>query len=121
MAHAYSYTYVYIAALPLQCYVAVFGVSVAQTVTINPVGALTVVEGNNLTITCTDGVNGGADIFLRENGIQLPGDDIPNEVNGTLRIFRLPVDRTDDGNTYDCLQVTTAMISAQINFTVECE
>ena len=36
-----------------------FSVSVAQTVNIDPVGVVTVVEGNNVTITCTDGVNGG--------------------------------------------------------------
>ena len=38
----------------------VLGISVAQTVTIDPVGAVTIVERNNLTITCTDhGVNAG--------------------------------------------------------------
>ena len=114
----------YKAARPLQCCVVVFGVSLAQTVTVDPMGAVTVVEGNNLTITCTctDGVNAGADIFLRENGIQLPaGDDSPNEVNSTVRIFRLPVDRTDNGNTYDCLQVNTAVNSSQIHLIVHCE
>ena len=93
----------------------------AQTVTIDPVGAVTVVEGNNFTITCTDGVNGGADIFLRENGTQLPEDDAPNEVNGTMRIFRFPADRKDNGNIYDCLQVNTATNSSQINLIVHCK
>ena len=93
----------------------------AQTVTIDPVGAVTVVEGNNLTITCTDGVNGGADIFLRENGIQLPGDDAPNEVNVTVRIFRFSADRKDNGNIYDCLQVNTTTNSSQINLIVHCK
>ena len=82
----------------------VLGVSVAQTVTIDPVGAVTAVEGNNLTITCTDGVNAGAALGLRENGVLLTGGSVPlNEVNGTVRIFQLSVDRTQNGNTYNCV------------------
>ena len=98
------------------------GISLAQTVTIDPVGAVTVVEGNNLTITCTDGVNGGNGLLLRENNTQLIGDNTPpNQVNGTMHIFQLPVDRTDNGNTYDCLQLFTAMVSSQISLNVICK
>ena len=102
--------------------VGLLGVSLAQTVTINPVGAVTVVEGNNLTITCTDEVNTGSGLNLRENGVLLIGNGTPpNEVNGAVRTFQLPVDRTKDGNTYDCLQVITAMTSPQIDLNVICE
>ena len=102
--------------------VGLLGDSVAQTVTINPVGAVTVVEGNNLTITCTDEVNAGSGLNLRENGVQLIGNDTPpNEVNGAVRTFQLPVGRTKDGNTYNCLQVITAMTSPQIDLNVICE
>ena len=98
------------------------GISLAQTVTINPVGAVTVVEGNNLTITCSDGVTEGTRFVLRENSVQLIGHNIPpNEVNGTMHIFQLPVDRTDNGNTYDCLQLFTAMVSSQISLNVICK
>ena len=101
--------------------VGLLGVSLAQTVSINPVGAVTVVEGNNLTITCTDGVN-GTRFLLRENNMQLIGDNTPpNELNGTMHIFRFPVNRTKDGNTYDCLQVITAMFSSLIDLNVICK
>ena len=94
----------------------------AQTVTIDPVGAVTVVEGNNLTITCTDGVTMGFGLILRENSQQLIGDDTPpNEVNDTVRIFQFPVDRTRDGNTYECLQLLTAVVSSQTTLTVICK
>ena len=100
----------------------VFSVSVAQTVTIDPVGAVTVVEGSNLIITCTDGVTMGLGLILRENSQQLIGDDTPpNEVNDTVRIFRFPVDRTRDGNTYECLQLLTAVVSSQTTLTVICK
>ena len=49
----------------------VLAASVAQMVTIDPVGAVPVVEGNILTITCTDGVNVGNRFGLRENGVLL--------------------------------------------------
>ena len=49
----------------------------AQTVTIDPVGAVTVEEGTNLTITCTDGVNAGNEFFLLENGVLLAGNSQP--------------------------------------------
>ena len=68
----------------------VLGVSVAQTVTIDPVGAVTVVKGNNLTITCTDhGANGGNGFILRENGVLLTGNTPPiaTQVNGMVCIF----------------------------------
>lgn len=101
----------------------VFGVSVAQNVNISPVGAVTVVEGNNLTITCTDGAFfGGVAIALREDGVYLTGDDTPpNEVNGVFRIFHLLVNRTENGNTYDCISLITAMISPVITLTVVCK
>ena len=98
------------------------GTSVAKNVTIDPVGSVTVVEGNNLTINCTDGVNAGSGLILRENGTQLLGNGTPpNEVNGTVRTFQLPVDRTKDGNTYDCHQVFTGMTSSQIILNVICK
>ena len=100
----------------------VIGLSVAQTVTINPVGAVTVVEGSNLTINCTDGVNMGFGLGLRENGILFLGDDTPpTEVNGMVRIFQLSVGRAQDGNTYDCEQLLTAMTSSLITLTVICK
>ena len=100
----------------------VLGVSVAQTVTIDPVGAVTVVEGNNLTITCTDGVNVGERFFLRENGVRLTGGNTPpTRVNGLVRIFQLPVDRAKNGNSYECEEVVLGMISAKLNVTVVCE
>ena len=96
-------------------------VSVAQTVTIDPVGAVTVVEGDNLTITCTDGVNIGTVFALLENGVPSLGGNTPNEVNGMVRIFHLSVDRTKDGNTYYCVSLFTAMVSPVITLTVTCK
>ena len=102
--------------------VGLLGVSLAQKVTIDPVGAVTVVEGNSLTINCTDGVNMGSGLNLRENGTLLVGNSTPpNELNGAVRTFQLPVNRAKDGNTYDCLQVITAMISSLIDLNVICE
>ena len=101
----------------------VLGVSVAQTVTIDPVGAFTVVDGNNLTITCTDhGANMGNDFLLRENGVHLTGGNTPpSELIGTARIFHLPVDRTRNGNTYNCEDLIRFMMSAVLTLTVNCE
>ena len=100
----------------------VIGLSVAQTVTIDPVGAVTVVEGNDLTINCTDGVTMGLGLILRENSLQLIDENTPpNEVNGAVRVFHFPVDRAKDGNTYECLQVLTAVISSQTTLTVICK
>ena len=94
----------------------------AQNVTIDPVGAVTVVEGNSLTITCTDGVSAGNRFVLRENGVQLTGDNTPpTEVNGMVRIFHLPVGRTKNGNTYNCRHATRGTMSAVITLTVTCE
>ena len=94
----------------------------AQTVTIDPVGAVTVVEGSNLTITCTDGETAGNNFFLRENGVPLTGGNFPpTEVDGTVRILHLPVDRTKDGNTYNCEHATLGTMSAVITVTVTCE
>ena len=94
----------------------------AQTVTIGPEGPVTAVEGSNLTINCTDGVNTGDGLNLRENGVSLTGDNTPpTEVNGVIRIFRLPVDRTKNGNTYGCISLVTAMMSPVITLTVVCE
>ena len=102
--------------------IGVLGVSVAQTVTIDPVGNVTVVEGNNLTITCTDEVNGGNTLILLENGSQLIGDNIPpNEVNGVVRVFYLTVDRMKSGNTYVCESVLTATTSPVMELTVTCK
>ena len=85
-------------------------------------GAVTVVEGNDLTINCTDGVNTGLDLLLRENGVQLINENTPpNEVNGAVHVFQLPVDRAKDSNTYECQQVLTAVISAQTTLTVVCK
>ena len=100
----------------------VLGLSVAQTVTIDPVGVVTVVEGNNLTITCTDGVNAGTIFGLRENGVLLTGGSAPsNEVNGMVRIFQLSVDRTQNGNTYNCVSFLTTMVSPVMTLTVTCK
>ena len=94
----------------------------AQTVTIDPVGAVIAVEGNNLTINCIDGVNTGAGVVLRENDVWLIGNNTPpTEVNGVIRIFHLPVDRTKNGNTYQCVSLITAMVSPVISLTVVCE
>ena len=114
-------TLTYVVALRVLICVGLLGVSLAGTVSIDPVGAVTVVEGNILTITCTDGVN-GTRFLLRENNTQLVGDNTPpNEVNGTMHIFRFPVDRTKDGNAYDCLQAIIAMTSPQIDLNVICK
>ena len=116
-----SSVHTYVVALRVLICVGLLGVSLAQTVIIDPVGAVTAVEGNNLTITCSDGVN-GTRFLLRENNMQLIGDNTPpNELNGTMHIFRFPVNRTKDSNTYDCLQVITAMFSSQIDLNVICE
>ena len=96
-------------------------VSLAQKVTIDPVGAVTVVEGSNLTINCTDGVNVN-DFSLFENGVQLTGGNAPpSERSGIARIFHLPVDRTKNVNTYRCRDVIALMMSAVLNLTVTCE
>ena len=100
----------------------VLGISLAQTVTIDPVGAVTVVEGNNLTITCTDGVNAMNDFFLLENGVQLTGNSQPpTQKNGMARIFHLPVNRTKNGNTYRCRDMIANMMSEVMTLTVACE
>ena len=98
--------------------------SVAQTVTIDPVGAVTAVEGSTLTITCihTDGTTSGVGLLLRLNGVRLPAGSIPpNTVTDATRVFHLPVDRAKNGNTYDCSSALTAGVSADITLTVTCE
>ena len=99
------------------------GVSVAQTVTISPVGLVTVVEGNVLTINCSDEVTvGGNDFLLRENGVHLTGGNAPpSERIGMARIFHLPVDRTKNGNTYNCQDLIRFMMSEVLTLTVTCE
>ena len=85
---------------------AILSVSVAQTVTIAPVGDVTAVDGTVLDITCThsDGVTNGNGIILHQNGAQLVGADTPpNEVTGATRVFHLSVDRTENGSTYHCV------------------
>ena len=100
----------------------VLGISLAQTVTIDPVGAVTAVEGNNLTISCTDEVNAKNGFTLRENGVRLTGGNAPpSELIEMARIFHLPVDRTKNGNTYNCEEVIGGMMSAVITLTVTCE
>ncbi len=100
----------------------VLGVSLAQTVTIDPVGAVTAVGGSNLTITCTDGVNVGNRFTLHENEVLLTGGNTPpTQVNGLVRIFQLPVDRAKNGNTYRCEEVVDGMISALMTLTVTCK
>ena len=95
----------------------------AQTVTIDPVGPVTVVEGNILNITCTDhGANVGNDFLLRENGVHLTGANAPpSELVGTARIYRLSVNRTKNGNTYNCQDLIRFMMSAVLTLTVNCE
>ena len=96
------------------------GISLAQTVTIDPVGAVTVVEGNNLTINCShDVAYMGNDFVLLENGVLLTA--LPSELIGTARIFYLPVDRTKNGNTYRCADVIAGMISEVVTLNVTCE
>ena len=100
----------------------VLGVSLAQTVTIDPVGAVTAVGGSNLTITCTDGVNVGNRFTLHENEVLLTGGNTPpTQVNGLVRIFQLPVDRAKNGNTYRCEEVVFGVMSALITLTVNCK
>ena len=98
-------------------------VSLAQKVTIDPVGAVTVVEGSILNINCTDhGVNVWNDFSLFENGVQLTGGNAPpSERSGIARIFHLLVNRTKNGNTYRCEDVIAFMMSAVLNLTVTCE
>ena len=99
------------------------GASVAQTVTIDPVGAVTVVEGSILNINCSDdGAHGANDFSLLENGALLTGGNAPpSELIGPARIYRLPVDRTKNGNTYRCEDVIAGMMSAVLTLTVTCE
>ena len=100
----------------------VLGLSVAQTVTIDPVGAVTAVEGNNLTITCTDGASAGTALGLRENGVLFTGRDAPsNQVNGSARIYQFLVGRAQNGNRYDCVQLFTANVSPVMKLTVTCK
>ena len=102
----------------------IFSTAVAQTVTIDPVGNVTVVEGSDFTISCTDGVNNGAALVLRENDVLLTGISAPPaEVNDALRliIYSLSVDRTKNGNTYYCESLITTISSEQIILAVICE
>ena len=100
----------------------VLGLSVAQTVTIDPVGAVAAAEGDNLTITCTDGVSAGNTVLLRENGTLLTGDSAPpNEVTGMVNIFHLSVDRMQNSNRYDCESLRTGMVSPVMTLTVTCK
>ena len=61
--------------------------SVAQ-IAISPVGAVIVVEGNNLTITCSDGMSSGSTLRLREDRVELTGSNFPlNTVSDLMRTF----------------------------------
>ena len=100
--------------------IGVLGVSVAQTVTIDPAGPITVEEGSNLTITCTDhGAYMGNDFSLFENGVR--PTLVITELFEMARIFHLPVDRTKNGNTYRCEDVIVGMMSEVMTLTVTCE
>ena len=98
-------------------------VSAAQMATINPVGAVTVEEGNNLTITCSHyGSNVESDFLLLENGARFRRNNSPlTQRNGTALIFQLLVDRTDNGNTYRCETLITGVMSEEITVVVTCE
>jgi len=97
-------------------------VSVAQAVIISPVGAVTVVEGNSLPITCTDGTSVGSTMRLREEGMEFTGNSTPpNSVLDLTRTFTLLVNRTRNGKTYDCFSATTRMSSEVITLTVACK
>ena len=94
----------------------------AQSVTIDPEGDVTAIEGSLVNITCTDGVYPGSSLFLRENGVIIPGGDLPpNEVNGTMRFYHITVSRTQDGNMYDCESLVTALRSPVVTFNVACK
>lgn len=96
--------------------------SLAQTITIDPVGPVTVVEGNNLTITCTDGASSGSTLRLREDSVELVGSNFPlNTVSDLIRTFALPVERTRNGKTYDCFSGTTLMSSGAITLIAACK
>ena len=102
--------------------IGVLGVSMAQTVTIDPVGAVTVVEGNNLTINCTDGNSSGSTMRLRENGIDLTGSSAPPNVTvNETRTFALLADRARNAKLYSCSSTTTGMFSETITLTVACK
>ena len=107
---------------PTLCIIGVLGVSVGQSVTIDPEGDVTVIEDSLVNITCTDGENLGSSLSLRENGVILTGGDVPpNEVHGTMRIYRITVSRTQDGNRYDCESVLTTLTSPVVTFNVTCK
>ena len=98
--------------------------SVAQTVTIDPMGAVTAVEGSTLTITCThtDGMITGVGILLHQNDVLLTGDDLPPiTTTDATRVFHLPVDRMKNGNTYHCSTALNPGESSDITLTVTCE
>lgn len=104
------------------CIIGGLAVSVAQNVTISPMGDVSRIEGGYLNITCTDGNAAGSAFFLRENGSLLTGGNIPsNEVSGTTRIFYIPVNRNLDGDIYDCESVLTARVSPVITLNVSCK
>ena len=96
----------------------VLAVSVAQ-VTIDPVGAVTVVEGNNLTITCAEVGSPGSAMRLRQDGVQLTNPNIPpNTITTSMRTYSLLVGRTANGNTYDCFSIVSTNSSEEIMLTV---
>ena len=103
--------------------IGVLGVSMAQTVTIDPVGPVTVVEGNNLTINCTDGNSSGSTMRLREDGIELISSSAPPYVTVNLtRTFALLANRTKNANSYDCFSATRNVSSlGTITLTVACK
>ena len=95
----------------------------SEPVTIDPEGPVTVVEGNNLTINCTDGANHRSALVLRENGVLLTGSRAPPSiVTGSMRTFNLLVNGTRNRTTYDCVSGLTGVSSGNnITLTVACK
>lgn len=92
--------------------------SVAQ-VTIDPMGAVTVVEGGTLTITCAEVGSPGSAMELRKDGVLLTGTDIPPDmITSSMRTYSLLVNRTMNGSTYDCLSRLSPTPSEEIKLTV---
>ena len=94
-----------------------------ETVTIDPVGPIIVVEGSNHTINCTDEANHGSALALRENGVLLTGSRAPPSiVTGSVRTFNLLVNGTRNRTTYDCVSGLTGVSSGNnITLTVACK
>ena len=91
-------------------------------ITISPVGAVTVVEGDTLTTTCAEVGSPGSAMLLRQDGVRLTGTDIPpSTTTSSMRTYSLIVNRTVDGNTYDCFSILSTNSSEEIMLTVACK